>query len=68
MLNLNNLKYDLRNLDDIIKIYQIAKADTVIYIAAVVGELVPTEKILAELLKNLVLKQKWILKQGLKKQ
>lgn len=30
-------EYDLRNLDDIVKIYQIAKADTVIHLAAVVG-------------------------------
>jgi len=30
-------EFDLRNLDDIVKIYQIAQADTVIHLAAVVG-------------------------------
>ena len=30
-------EYDLRNLDDIVKIYQIAQADTVIHLAAIVG-------------------------------
>ena len=30
-------EYDLRNLDDIVKIYKLAKADTVIHLAAVVG-------------------------------